>query len=64
MSHNGVLVDSLNWRWVFLVNIPVGVIAFGYGLVFLRDSDKPTAGRFDVGGFLLSGRTALGISSS
>jgi EmrB/QacA subfamily drug resistance transporter len=51
----GVLVDSLSWRWVFLVNIPVGVIAVGYGLFFLRDTDKPTAGRFDLGGFLLSG---------
>lgn len=51
----GVLVDSLSWRWVFLVNIPVGIIAIVYGLVFLRDTETPGAGRFDLRGFLLSG---------
>lgn len=51
----GILVDALNWRWVFLVNIPVGIIAIAYGLAFLRDTDEPTAGRFDLRGFVLSG---------
>ncbi|MFC0431004.1 DHA2 family efflux MFS transporter permease subunit [Kutzneria buriramensis] len=51
----GVLVDALNWRWVFLVNIPFGIIALVYGLLFLRDADEPVASRFDLRGFLLSG---------
>ncbi|HEX4224741.1 MAG TPA: MDR family MFS transporter [Pseudonocardiaceae bacterium] len=51
----GVLVDALNWRWVFLVNIPIGIIAIAYGLVFLREPEEPRAGRFDLRGFLLSG---------
>src|SRR5690606_27090641 len=24
----GVLVDTLSWEWVFIVNLPVGVVAF------------------------------------
>lgn len=51
----GVLVDGLDWRWVFLVNLPVGAFALAYGLVFLSDTELPPAGRFDVPGFLLSG---------
>ncbi|MFI9388376.1 MDR family MFS transporter [Kutzneria sp. NPDC052558] len=56
----GVLVDSLNWRWVFLVNIPFGVIALVYGLLFLRGLDETRVSRFDLRGFLLSG---LGFAS-
>jgi EmrB/QacA subfamily drug resistance transporter len=51
----GVLVDSLSWRWVFFVNLPLGLLAFAYGAVFLRDAELPSAGRFDLPGFLLSG---------
>lgn len=51
----GVLVDSLSWRWVFFVNLPLGLLALAYGVTFLRDTDLPPAGRFDVSGFLLSG---------
>jgi EmrB/QacA subfamily drug resistance transporter len=51
----GVLVQSLDWRWVFFVNLPVGVLAFAYGLVFLTNDETAGAGRFDLPGFLLSG---------
>jgi EmrB/QacA subfamily drug resistance transporter len=51
----GVLVDTLSWRWVFLVNLPIGVFAFAFGAVFLRDVELPPAGRFDGPGFVLSG---------
>ncbi|HEY5335915.1 MAG TPA: MDR family MFS transporter [Mycobacteriales bacterium] len=51
----GLLVDSLSWRWVFFVNLPLGLLALAYGVLFLRDTDLPPAGRFDVPGFLLSG---------
>lgn len=51
----GLLVDSLSWRWVFFVNLPLGLLALAYGVLFLRDTDLPPAGRFDVPGFVLSG---------
>jgi EmrB/QacA subfamily drug resistance transporter len=51
----GLLVTDLSWRWVFFVNLPIGVAAFLFGLVFLEEHRQPHPGRFDLPGFLLSG---------
>jgi EmrB/QacA subfamily drug resistance transporter len=51
----GWLVTDVSWRWIFYVNLPVGIVAFGIGFLFLREEREGTAGRFDVPGFLLSG---------
>ncbi len=51
----GVLVTSLSWRWVFLVNLPIGAAALVFGLIFLADQESDPAGRFDLVGFALSG---------
>jgi EmrB/QacA subfamily drug resistance transporter len=51
----GVLVTGLSWRWVFLVNLPIGAAALIFGLIFLADQESDAAGRFDIVGFALSG---------
>lgn len=51
----GFLVDHLSWRWVFLINIPVGIAAVAFGARYLREHREPSAGRLDLGGALLSG---------
>src|SRR5437588_10251727 len=51
----GLLVDQLSWRWVFFVHVPSGTAALLFGLVFLQEHREPTAGRFDLPGFLLAG---------
>src|SRR6266851_5103294 len=51
----GLLVDSLSWRWVFFVNVPIGIAAFLFGLLSLQEHREPKAGRFDLPGFLLAG---------
>src|SRR5947209_19522136 len=51
----GLLVDQLSWRWVFFVNVPIGIAACLFGLAFLHEHREPTAGRFDLPGFLLAG---------
>jgi EmrB/QacA subfamily drug resistance transporter len=50
----GLLVDNLSWRWVFYVNLPVGLLAFAFGLIALPEHRRSTAGRVDVPGFVLS----------
>jgi EmrB/QacA subfamily drug resistance transporter len=51
----GLLVTDASWRWIFYVNLPMGIAAFVFGALFLREHTEPTAGAFDVAGFVLSG---------
>jgi EmrB/QacA subfamily drug resistance transporter len=51
----GWLVTDVSWRLIFFVNLPVGVAGFIFGALFLKEHKEPTAGRFDLPGFVLSG---------
>src|SRR5205823_5464479 len=48
----GILTDSLGWRWVFFVNVPVGAFAFALALSKLRESRDAGARRTDVAGLV------------
>ncbi|MEO8619082.1 MAG: DHA2 family efflux MFS transporter permease subunit, partial [Sphingomicrobium sp.] len=54
----GWLTDNYNWRWVFLVNLPVGVLCTVMLLRFMPKSPQQER-RFDLFGFALLG-LALG----
>lgn len=47
----GVLTNALDWHWIFLVNIPVGIAVFALCLRLIP-ADRPTAAgaRLDVAG--------------
>lgn len=50
----GVLTEYMDWRWVFFVNVPIGVVALaGVSIILpeLRQRSRP----FDVTGFILLG---------
>src|SRR4249920_1206213 len=51
----GFIVTYWSWRWIFFINIPIGVL--GIVLVNLLVSDLKDAGRrpFDLAGFALTG---------
>jgi EmrB/QacA subfamily drug resistance transporter len=51
----GLLITDLSWRWVFWVNLPIGIIAFLFGLHSLQEHREPNPGRFDLRGFALAG---------
>jgi EmrB/QacA subfamily drug resistance transporter len=51
----GLLVTQLSWRWVFYVNVPIGIAACLFGLIYLHEHREATPGRFDLAGFLLAG---------
>jgi EmrB/QacA subfamily drug resistance transporter len=47
----GVLTSALNWHWVFLVNLPIGVLVYALCRVLLPDSRaEATRRRLDIGG--------------
>ncbi len=57
----GLLVTHLSWRWVFYVNLPIGLVAIVFGLLFVREQATESPGRFDLLGFLLSGLGFAGV---
>src|SRR5204862_7290201 len=49
----GVLTDTLGWRSIFFINLPIGVAAFAGGVARLRESRDPAGGRADWPGTAL-----------
>ena len=49
----GALVDALSWRWIFLVNVPIGVAALVVARLRLRESRDPAASGVDLRGVAL-----------
>jgi MFS transporter, DHA2 family, multidrug resistance protein len=47
----GWLTDHYDWRWVFYINLPVGIIAFCGILVFIHEARQTLPDRFDFFGF-------------
>lgn len=60
----GVLVTyhpfGFTWQAIFLINVPIGLVAFIGGLLFLGDSRSDSAQKLDLGGVLLLSAT-LGL---
>ncbi len=56
----GLLVTSLSWRWVFFVNLPLGILAITFGALFLERVGTTDPGRLDVRGWVLGG-AGLGL---
>jgi EmrB/QacA subfamily drug resistance transporter len=63
----GWLIQVASWHWVFLINVPIGVIALVYSLLALpKDSPEPSESFDFLGMLLLSPGLALflfGVSS-
>lgn len=48
---SGLLTDGAGWRWVFFINIPIGILLIALATVFLpKDESVKTARRFDAVG--------------
>jgi EmrB/QacA subfamily drug resistance transporter len=47
----GILTDALDWHWIFLVNLPIGVAVFALTLVLIPSArGQASVGRIDVAG--------------
>jgi DHA2 family multidrug resistance protein len=55
----GWLTDSFDWRWVFLINLPFGLICFAWAAAVLPEPRLPPR-RFDLIGFAM---LALGMAA-
>lgn len=59
----GYMVDYLSWHWIFLINIPIGILGIVLGLKYMpnynsRDTD------FDLKGFMIFAAASLLLSIS
>src|SRR3954465_2740600 len=50
----GALVEFASWQWVFIVNVPVVVVALVLGSKLVPDSKDPAPGAIDIRGALLA----------
>jgi EmrB/QacA subfamily drug resistance transporter len=51
----GLIVTYLDWRWIFYVNVPFGVLGLVLTWLFIENTRTRTRAQFDVWGFALSG---------
>ncbi len=56
----GWLTYNYSWRYVFYINLPVGLLAFAGMMIFLPDTERNRTSRLDWFGF---GTLSLGIAS-
>jgi EmrB/QacA subfamily drug resistance transporter len=63
----GWLIDTASWHWIFLINVPIGVVALVYALLALpKDSPRPSESFDFLGMLMMSPGLALflyGVSS-
>jgi EmrB/QacA subfamily drug resistance transporter len=56
----GILTQTLGWRAIFYVNVPVGILGFILAMRILKEERRPWQGRFDPAGAIL---LAIGLAS-
>ena len=54
----GLIIESFQWNWIFLINMPVAAVALIAGWFLIPDSRDPNPKRLDLSGTILSA-TAL-----
>ncbi len=51
----GVLVEHVNWNWIFFINVPVGIIGFVTAPILIQESrDESKVQRLDIPGLAAS----------
>ncbi|SDO15844.1 MDR family MFS transporter [Alkalicoccus daliensis] len=56
----GVLVEFASWQWLFLCNLPTGILGLIFSMVYLKQTEKVKNIRFDYKGFIA---VSLGVGS-
>jgi EmrB/QacA subfamily drug resistance transporter len=50
----GLLIENFEWSAIFLINVPIALLALVLGLVFVPESRDPSGARLDIPGAVLS----------
>jgi EmrB/QacA subfamily drug resistance transporter len=57
----GFITTYFHWRWIFWINVPIGVIGVLLSLKFIQNLRELSVPRFDFKGFILSGIGLLSL---
>ncbi|MBV9249867.1 MAG: MFS transporter, partial [Acetobacteraceae bacterium] len=57
----GFIVSYLNWRWIFDINVPIGIVGIVLVSLFVQEVREPPRGKFDGFGLLFSGLSLSGL---
>jgi EmrB/QacA subfamily drug resistance transporter len=58
----GFITTYASWHWIFLINVPMGLIGIGLVTRFIENLKSPSLERFDLPGMVLSGIAVAGIT--
>lgn len=50
----GFITTYFDWRWIFWINVPIGILGFVLATLYIREVREEHPGPFDFLGFLLS----------
>jgi EmrB/QacA subfamily drug resistance transporter len=59
----GFITTYFNWRWIFWINVPIGILGVALALRYIANLREEKVPRFDFRGFVLSGLGLLGLIS-
>ncbi len=51
----GFLTEYASWHWIFVVNLPIGLVGIWFTMKYVPEHTEPNSGRFDIPGVVLSG---------
>jgi len=57
----GFIATYFSWRWIFLINIPIGVLGVVLAFRFIKNVEGPRASRFDAYGFVI---VSIGVAAT
>lgn len=64
---SGFVIDALTWRWMFIIMLPIIMVAIGLGVAFMRNVGTVERVRFDIASIILAafgfGGLIFGLSS-
>jgi EmrB/QacA subfamily drug resistance transporter len=58
----GFIVTYSSWRWIFYINLPVGILGIALGRLFIVDIREKNVGPLDLRGFVLAGVGLAGLT--
>ncbi|EOQ62686.1 hypothetical protein F935_01775 [Acinetobacter calcoaceticus ANC 3811] len=57
----GIIIDSLNWRWVFLSNLPFSLLAAALAWLWIKKTEKVSSEKPDIKGLVIFNISLLSL---